>query len=218
MKDLIRRPTAIAMLAALTLLPAMPLRADSPTDGSGEPPPPPLRETIQKGYPELFDLAPTLRLEPREIQELRQSFKSGEDACRRTFRNHAKSYGKQIEDARRNLKTGGEKLANDKRHDLHCAWTVRESARPTDPEGSAELEYGADRLRAPRFEERLAESEFVLVDALLEKYLVDDRIRARCVVHHSDFFLGDATLGVHCGTEPQILNVHELVAAAARAP
>lgn len=121
MKDLIRRPTAIAMVAALTLLPAMPLRADSPKDASGEPPLPPLRETIQKGYPELFDLAPTLRVEPREIQELRQSFKSGEDACRRTFRNHAKSYGKQIEDARRNLKTGGEKLANDKRHDLHCA-------------------------------------------------------------------------------------------------
>ena len=76
MQDLIRRATAIATAAALTLLPAMPLGAESPKDGSGEPPMPPLRETIQKGYPELFDLAPTLRVEPREIQELRQSFRA----------------------------------------------------------------------------------------------------------------------------------------------
>lgn len=120
MNEMMRRMTAMGTIFTIGIFPAMPLAAEEHASGNPDPPPPPLRDTLQKGYPELFDLAPTLQLEPQEIQKLRDSFKTGKDACRRTFRNHAKSYQKQIEGARKNLKAGGEKLATSDRHDLHC--------------------------------------------------------------------------------------------------
>lgn len=118
MNGLIRRLTAMGTVGTLVLFPALPLSARAGTNA--DPPPLPLRDTLQKGYPELFDLAPTLQFEPREIQQLRESFKTGENACRRTFRSHAKAYQKAIEGARKNLRAGGEKLSTSERHDLHC--------------------------------------------------------------------------------------------------
>ena len=121
MNSLFRRVTAIGTIAAVAVFPAMPAFGEVLTSKSAEPPPLPLRGTLQKGYPELFDLAPALNIEPQEIRKLRDSFKTGEDSCRRTFRNHSKAYQKQIESARKGLKAGGEKLSTGERHDLHCS-------------------------------------------------------------------------------------------------
>ncbi|MFP5228259.1 MAG: M48 family metalloprotease [Acidobacteriota bacterium] len=120
MKDFVRCPTAVSMIAALTLLPTASLNAQMPV---GEPSggSPPLRTMLQKGYPELFELAPNLHYDPQEIERLRDSFEGGEKACRRTFRDHGKFYQKQIDGARKSLKTGGEQLPTTERHTLHCS-------------------------------------------------------------------------------------------------
>lgn len=120
MNEIIRRLTATGTVAMMAAFPALPLTAQEPAAAKADAPPP-LRETLQKGYPELFDLAPGLRFEPQDIEKLRDSFKSGENACRRTFRDHAKSYEKQIESARKDLKAGGDKLPTGERHTLHCS-------------------------------------------------------------------------------------------------
>lgn len=95
--------------------------AERQNDSSAASPPQSLRSTLQKGYPELFELAPTLHFDAKEIQELRESFKTGENSCRRTFRDHARNYEKQIEQKRKDLKAGGDKLPTSERHDLHCS-------------------------------------------------------------------------------------------------
>lgn len=121
MNSIVQRLTAIGTIGALAVFPALPLFGQEPTGTNADPPPLPLRDALQKGYPELFDLSPTLHFEAQEIQKLRDSFKTGEDSCRRTFRNHSKAYQKQIESARKDLKAGGEKLSTGERHDLHCS-------------------------------------------------------------------------------------------------
>lgn len=119
MKDLVRYPTAISMIATLALLPAVPVSAQaSGSEPSGGPPP--LRSMLQKGYPELFELAPSLHYDPVEIQRMRDSFEGGEKACRRTFKDHGSFYQKQIDGARKDLRTGGERLSAGDRHTLHC--------------------------------------------------------------------------------------------------
>ena len=119
MKEGIRRSTAFSLIAALACFPSLPVTAGAQNSTPADPPLP-LRDTLQKGYPELFDLAPTLNFEPREIQKLRETFKGSKDSCRNTFRSHAKLYQQQIDSARKNLKSGGDKLPDTQRHDLHC--------------------------------------------------------------------------------------------------
>lgn len=121
MNDIFRRPTAIAVMATLTLFPCVPSVAESQNGSSAASPAPSLRSTLQKGYPELFELAPTLHFDDKEIQALRESFKTGENSCRRTFRDHARNYENQIEQKRKDLKAGGDKLSTSERHDLHCS-------------------------------------------------------------------------------------------------
>lgn len=91
MKEGIRRSTAFSLIAALACFPSLPVTAGAQNSTPADPPLP-LRDTLQKGYPELFDLAPTLNFEPREIQKLRETFKGSKDSCRNTFRSHAKLY------------------------------------------------------------------------------------------------------------------------------
>jgi Zn-dependent protease with chaperone function len=119
MKELIRRPTAISMIAALVLVPSLPLGAQVQVNPANRASPP-LRTILQKGYPELFELAPSLHYDPLEIQRLRDTFQSGEKACRNTFKSHGKFYQKQIDGARGNLKSGGDRLPAGERHTLHC--------------------------------------------------------------------------------------------------
>ena len=120
MNALIYKTTALGMSLMLALLPGPQLIAQTQSETPAANAPPNLRDTLQKGYPELFDLAPTLQFNPQQIQEQRQALQRGEDACRRTFRGHAETYKKQMESARRDLKAGGEKLPDARRHDLHC--------------------------------------------------------------------------------------------------
>ncbi|MFP5248873.1 MAG: M48 family metalloprotease, partial [Acidobacteriota bacterium] len=79
-----------------------------------------LRPILNKGYVELFQTASTLQIQPQAAQQLREQFKSSEDACRRNFRSHSSLYSKQIDAARAELKKGGEKLTWQQRHVLHC--------------------------------------------------------------------------------------------------
>ncbi len=119
MKDVLRRPTAISMIAALTLLPASQLQAESQSAAVAQTTTA-LHETLHKSYTELFESAPALHFDPEEIQRERTDLKSGENACRRTFRGHADFYKKQVESARKRLKQGGNNLSLSERHNLHC--------------------------------------------------------------------------------------------------
>lgn len=118
MRNILRRMTAIGMTANMAVFPTLPLAGQEISGTKADPPP--LRDVLQKGYPELFDLAPGIHFDPQEIQNLRDKFKAGENSCRKTFRNHARLYQKQIETARKSLKTGGEGLPSRERHSLHC--------------------------------------------------------------------------------------------------
>ncbi len=79
-----------------------------------------MSEYLQKPYEDLFKLAPSLTFSAAEIEQQRQLLKRGEDACRNRFKVHAKFYGQQLDSARKELKQGGPKLADDRRHTLHC--------------------------------------------------------------------------------------------------
>jgi Zn-dependent protease with chaperone function len=118
MKEGIQRLTSICMVVAIGLLPAVQAIAQSKSES--EQSLSALRQTVEKGYTELFEIAPTMQVNPEEAQQLREAFKRGEDACRNNFRSHSKLYGKQLDAARKELKQGGAKLSQDKRHALHC--------------------------------------------------------------------------------------------------
>lgn len=119
MNSVFRQATAIVTLLAFGPLPPIQVAAQSQSEASTTVPLP-LRATLQKSYLELFDAAQELRFSSAEIQQQRDALKGGENACRRTFRSHSDRYGKQIDAARRSLKTGGTGLPESERHTLHC--------------------------------------------------------------------------------------------------
>lgn len=119
MREGIRHQTALSLVAVLVCFPSVPA-AGVPRSRTADPPLH-LRDTLQKRYAELFELAPTLRFEPQEIRELRDTFKTTNKSCRNTFRNHARFYQKQIDSAQISLTRGGETLTDTERHRLHCA-------------------------------------------------------------------------------------------------
>lgn len=120
MNDPIRRVTAAAMTLAIAFLPSVQCLAETPAVTTTPAAPTSLRQTLQKGYPELFELAPSLHFTSEEIKQQREIFKRGEDACRRTFRDHAKRYSRQVDEARQQLKKRGSKIPAGERHALHC--------------------------------------------------------------------------------------------------
>ena len=120
MNILVRKFVAAGLCLPLTVLPNIPLWAESQNASAQGSTKLSLHEYLQKPYQELFELAPLLVFTPTEVEQERQALKSGENACRGRFKGHAKSYDRQIDQARSQLKKGGLELPDQPRHELHC--------------------------------------------------------------------------------------------------
>jgi beta-barrel assembly-enhancing protease len=120
MKDLFRK--VIALVLCLLLVPISAPRGWASVSSGDQAPAAqkPLITYLNQSYSELFEIAPTLKLSPTEVENVRQMLKSGEDSCRDRFKQHAKLYESQIERYRKELKAGGAALADEPRHALHC--------------------------------------------------------------------------------------------------
>lgn len=123
MNEGIRKCTAAVSMFLLVLTPSLPASAQSkPAADSVQPQPTQLalHDYLQKSYEELFALAPTVSFSAAEVEKERQALKRGEDGCKNRFKDHSKLYGKQLDGARKELKSAGLGLADEPRHALHC--------------------------------------------------------------------------------------------------
>lgn len=114
------RITAATLTLALIHLPCISSAAQAPPSQPPTATRLPLHEYLQKPYLELFEIAPTVTFSPAEVAAERDTLKQGENSCRGRFKDHAKLYGKQVDQARKDLKKGGDSLNDTTRHDLHC--------------------------------------------------------------------------------------------------
>jgi len=122
MNEVIRKIIASGLILFMIVLPNLPTRAQAqaPPQATPKAQQLPLHEYLHKPYQELFELAPSLSFSSSEIEQQRQALKGGEKSCRDRFKDHSKLYGKQLDSARKELKKGGPKLPDDRRHVLHC--------------------------------------------------------------------------------------------------
>jgi Zn-dependent protease with chaperone function len=118
MKMLLRK--CIALFLSLLLIELPSHSAGNPPKSISSPAQLPIHEYLQKPYAELFELASSLKFSDAEVAEEREALKRGEDSCRRRFKEHAKRYGKQLDETRSVLKNSGPKLEDTARHVLHC--------------------------------------------------------------------------------------------------
>ncbi|MGB8472848.1 MAG: M48 family metalloprotease [Candidatus Acidiferrum sp.] len=82
--------------------------------------PTPLSGLLQKSYAELFDLSPTLKFTPGEIEEQRKTLGKGKNFCAGRFKDHAKQYTKKIDTAQKDLKNKTATLTDAQRSRMHC--------------------------------------------------------------------------------------------------
>lgn len=118
MNNLLRKCAAVVVGPLLIGIPCQ-----SEQDGVQAAPESPqlsLHAYLQKPYEELFELAPSLKFNSAEIEKERQALKSAEGSCRDRFKNHSKTYSKQLESTRKELKLLTASLKDDPRHALHC--------------------------------------------------------------------------------------------------
>lgn len=118
MRDPIRKIIALGLCELLVFLP---ISGEAPRQiSTGAPPPTSLREYLQKSYLELFELAAELEFSAEEIQNQRQSLDKGKDLCVTRFKDHAKQYGKQIDNTLRTLKNKTGSITDSERKEMHC--------------------------------------------------------------------------------------------------
>ena len=123
MNRAIRKFAATGSMFLLIMMPELQLIAQSPA--TVQPPLPQssqrdLHQYLLKSYEELFQLSPSLTFNAADVETERQALKRGEDSCRSRFKDHSKQYGKQLDLARNDLKSGGSELLDARRHNLHC--------------------------------------------------------------------------------------------------
>ncbi len=120
MNTQLSRITAAGLTLVMVHLPCMASLAQSPLSPAPAASTQPLHDYLQKPYLELFEIAPTVTFTSTDVTAERQALKQGENSCRDRFKDHTKQYGRQVDQARTELKKGGEALDNTARHDLHC--------------------------------------------------------------------------------------------------
>jgi len=111
---------ALALAELIIYLPVL-----SAARAQQEPPKPvsstaPLRSELDKPYLELFEASPTLQFTAGEIRKQREALVNGRAACVKRFKEHAKSYGKQIAAAQKELQAKSAKIDESERHQMHC--------------------------------------------------------------------------------------------------
>ncbi|MDE3186515.1 MAG: M48 family metalloprotease [Acidobacteriota bacterium] len=120
MNEVFRQCVATALSILLIILPWYPARAESQAAPAAEPAKLTLHQYLQKPYEDLFQVASSLNFSASEVEQERQALKRGEDSCRSRFKEHAKTYSRQLDAARKQLKESGTTLADEPRRELHC--------------------------------------------------------------------------------------------------
>lgn len=120
MNKALRELTAAGLIIPMMILPVLPAGAQSQPAQEAPAKQLSVHEYLQKPYEELFAVAPSVKLDPAEVERERQALKRGENSCQNKFKDHSKLYGRQLDDARKQLKKGGAGLADQPRHALHC--------------------------------------------------------------------------------------------------
>ena len=120
MNDMVRKTTASALSLLLVHLPGSPLAAQPQMPEPATEKALTLHEYLQKSYVDLFNVAPSLSFSSADVMQERQALERGEKDCRDRFKEHSKSYGKQLDAARGELKKSAKSLTDDQRHVLHC--------------------------------------------------------------------------------------------------
>ncbi len=122
MRDMLRRGTAILICELLILVPVLAPGAQQSAPQAPRAPSPSLslRDYLQKGYLELFELAPKLEFSGAQVQAQRKAFEDGKKNCVSRFKNHAKQYQKQLEAAQKDLKKKTAGISEQQRKQLHC--------------------------------------------------------------------------------------------------
>lgn len=113
-----RRAVALVLCEVLTTLPIASSSTQPLPEVSTQTEP--LRSYLQKSYLELFELAPSLHFDVKEIQKQRDALGKGEGACVNRFKDHVKRYDKQIESARADLKKNTATMTPEQRKAAHC--------------------------------------------------------------------------------------------------
>ena len=80
----------------------------------------PLQDALKKSYLDLFELTKDTQYSAADIDQIREGLKRGEDVCVNRFKQEASQYGKEIEQAQKQLKGDGAKITGAQRHELHC--------------------------------------------------------------------------------------------------
>jgi Zn-dependent protease with chaperone function len=122
MKTILQQAVALFLCDLLLVAPffgCAPRTAAQPVQPSG-PGNSELRDQLQKGYVDLFDLAPRVEFSATEIAALREALKSGREFCVARFKDHAKLYSKQLEDAQKSLKAKTGSISDSERSQFHC--------------------------------------------------------------------------------------------------
>lgn len=120
MRDTLRSVLALVLSGLMILLPAMQARGQEQSKPAPAVPTTTLRGHLQEHYVELFELAPTLHYSTAEIEKQRAAFAKGKNICVSRFKDHAKKYGKQIEETQKNLKATTSKVNDAQRKQIHC--------------------------------------------------------------------------------------------------
>jgi Zn-dependent protease with chaperone function len=119
MRDMMRQGVAMLLCGLLIVLPVADAAGQQQSATAPEQKAS-LRSYLQKGYLELFELAPKVELTERDYQKQRKAFEQGEKVCVRRFKDHAKQYEKQIKAAQKELKKKTASISETQRKQTHC--------------------------------------------------------------------------------------------------
>jgi hypothetical protein len=81
---------------------------------------PSIQDALRKSYLDLFEFAEQPQYSAVEINTARDAMKRGQEMCVKQFRDKAAQYGKEIEQAQKELKDKGARITESERHELHC--------------------------------------------------------------------------------------------------
>lgn len=122
MKTFVNRALALILCELLIFLPVAGAQAEQQT---AKPPAAQaktkaLRDCLQEGYVELFQVAPNLKFSPAQIQSQRDALDQGKKSCVNRFKDRAKQYQKQLDAAQKDLKKKTVGLSDAQRKTIHC--------------------------------------------------------------------------------------------------
>jgi Zn-dependent protease with chaperone function len=120
MKHLLNRALAVILCELLILLPAAAAQPQQQTGKAPATQAKTLRDYLQEGYLELFQLAPQLKFTTAQIQTQRSALDQGKKFCVNRFKDRTKQYQNQLDTAQKELKKETAGLSDEQRKTMHC--------------------------------------------------------------------------------------------------